>query len=194
MISWLPAAHIAERMAHHYLPIVFAMTITTLPEPARGRRLPAGRQADVVLRGAADLGEAEGGHGGAFSSRARTPTRNRAWLEGAAAQGRARAGGGGGARRISLRTVEEADRELFAGLRAMLGLDEAVSVNVGAAPTPREVLVFFHAIGIPLAELWGMSETCGAGCLQPARPGQDRHGRPARRRASSCSWPTTASC
>jgi long-subunit acyl-CoA synthetase (AMP-forming) len=63
--------------------------------------------------------------------------------------------------------VEEADRELFAGLRAMLGLDEAVSVNVGAAPTPREVLVFFHAIGVPLAELWGMSETCGAGCCNP---------------------------
>src|SRR3954449_12956243 len=33
VISWLPAAHIAERMAHHYLPIVFAMTITTCPNP-----------------------------------------------------------------------------------------------------------------------------------------------------------------
>jgi long-subunit acyl-CoA synthetase (AMP-forming) len=42
-----------------------------------------------------------------------------------------------------------------------------VSVNVGAAPTPREVLVFFHAIGVPLAELWGMSETCGAGLCNP---------------------------
>jgi long-subunit acyl-CoA synthetase (AMP-forming) len=63
--------------------------------------------------------------------------------------------------------VAEADREVFAGLRAMLGLDEAASVNVGAAPTPREVLVFFHAIGVPLAELWGMSETCGAGCCNP---------------------------
>jgi long-subunit acyl-CoA synthetase (AMP-forming) len=65
------------------------------------------------------------------------------------------------------RTVEEADAELFAGLRSMLGLDEAISVNVGAAPTPHEVLVFFHAIGIPLAELWGMSETCGAGACNP---------------------------
>ena len=35
-----------------------------LPEPARGGRLPARRQADVVLRGAADLGEAEGRDGG----------------------------------------------------------------------------------------------------------------------------------
>ena len=33
VISWLPAAHIAERMAHHYLPIVFAMTVTTCPNP-----------------------------------------------------------------------------------------------------------------------------------------------------------------
>jgi long-subunit acyl-CoA synthetase (AMP-forming) len=70
--------------------------------------------------------------------------------------------------------VAQADRELFAGLRTMLGLDEAVSVNVGAAPTPREVLVFFHAIGIPLAELWGMSETCGAGCCNP--PGRVKIG------------------
>jgi long-chain acyl-CoA synthetase len=31
VISWLPAAHIAERMAHHYLPIVFGMTVTTCP-------------------------------------------------------------------------------------------------------------------------------------------------------------------
>src|SRR3954471_5411766 len=33
VISWLPAAHIAERMAHHYLPIVFAMTVTTCDNP-----------------------------------------------------------------------------------------------------------------------------------------------------------------
>ena len=66
-------------------------------------------------------------------------------------------------RRWSPRRIESCSP----ALRAMLGLDEAGSVNVGAAPTPREVLVFFHAIGIPLAELWGMSETCGAGCCNP---------------------------
>ena len=41
-------------------------------------------------------------------------------------------------------------------------------MNVGAAPTPREVIEFFHAHRrCPLAELWGMSETCGAGCCNP---------------------------
>ena len=56
---------------------------------------------------------------------------------------------------------------MFAGLRTMLGFDQVEAVNVGAAPTPVEVLEFFHAIGLPLAELWGMSETCGAGTVNP---------------------------
>src|SRR4030081_3382919 len=63
--------------------------------------------------------------------------------------------------------VARADAEIFAGLRAMLGLDQVEAINVGAAPTPVEVLEFFHAIGLPLAELWGMSETCGAGSVNP---------------------------
>ena len=64
-------------------------------------------------------------------------------------------------------TVAEADEKYFAALRAMLGLDQVVTINVGAAPTPVEVLEFFHAIGLPLAELWGMSETCGGGTVNP---------------------------
>src|SRR3712207_2056412 len=53
-------------------------------------------------------------------------------------------------------------------IRERLGLDQLEALNVGAAPTPREVIAFFHALGLPLAELWGMSETCGAGtCNRP---------------------------
>ena len=41
---------------------------------------------------------------------------------------------------------------------------------MGAAPTPLEVLEFFHALGIEVGELWGMSETCGvATCNPPER-------------------------
>ncbi len=61
----------------------------------------------------------------------------------------------------------QADASVFAPLRAQLGFDQFAAVNVGAAPTPVEVLEFFHAIGIPVAELWGMSETTGAGCVNP---------------------------
>ena len=64
--------------------------------------------------------------------------------------------------------VAAADEQMFSKLREMLGLDQVIAVNVGAAPTPVEVLEFFHALGIELAELWGMSETCGFGtCNRP---------------------------
>jgi len=33
VISWLPSAHVAERNAHHYLPIVFGLQITCCDEP-----------------------------------------------------------------------------------------------------------------------------------------------------------------
>ena len=62
---------------------------------------------------------------------------------------------------------EKADAEVLSKIRSMLGIDELESLNVGAAPTPREVIEFFHAPGLPLAELWGMSETTGAGACNP---------------------------
>ena len=70
--------------------------------------------------------------------------------------------------------VAQADEQMFSKLREMLGLDQAIAVNVGAAPTSVEVLEFFHALGIELAELWGMSETCGVGAVN--RPGAVRIG------------------
>jgi long-subunit acyl-CoA synthetase (AMP-forming) len=70
--------------------------------------------------------------------------------------------------------VAQADEQMFSKLREMLGLDQAIAVNVGAAPTPVEVLEFFHALGIELAELWGMSETCGVGTCN--RPGEVKIG------------------
>src|SRR5215204_5814539 len=174
VISWLPSAHIAERMAHHYLPIVYAMTITTCPNPREVvGYLPTVKP--TWFFAVPRIWEKLKAGMEAFLSDPTHPnaTRNQAWLAGAARKVELEQAGEEVPSDL-VRTVEEADRELFAGLRAMLGLDEAVSVNVGAAPTPREVLVFFHAIGIPLAELWGMSETCGAGACNP--PGRVKIG------------------
>jgi long-subunit acyl-CoA synthetase (AMP-forming) len=61
----------------------------------------------------------------------------------------------------------KADEAVLSDLRARIGLDKVEAVNVGAAPSPREVLEFFLALGVPLAELWGMSETCGIATLNP---------------------------
>ncbi len=165
VISWLPAAHIAERMAHHYLPIVFAMTVTCCDNPREiVGYLPAVRP--TWFFAVPRIWEKLKAGMESFLLQGENATRNQAWLAGATRKVELEQAGEEVPSDL-LSTVEEADRELFAGLRSMLGLDEIVAVNVGAAPTPREVLLFFHAIGIPLAELWGMSETCGAGACNP---------------------------
>jgi long-subunit acyl-CoA synthetase (AMP-forming) len=57
-----------------------------------------------------------------------------------------------------LRQRRAAVEPIFAAIRARIGLDRVQQTFTGAAPTPREVLEFFHAIGIPITEVWGMSE------------------------------------
>ncbi|MFL5817013.1 MAG: AMP-dependent synthetase/ligase [Conexibacter sp.] len=174
VISWLPAAHIAERNAHHVVPVVYACTITICPDPRR------------IVEVLPQV------HPTWFFAVPRVWEKLKAGLEtmlGAQPEeARARVQGALDASLQALRlrqrgeevpdelaaAVEQADRELFAGLRGMLGLDQLVAVNVGAAPTPPEVIEFFHAIGVELAELWGMSETCAAGTCN--RPGEVRIG------------------
>jgi long-chain acyl-CoA synthetase len=167
VISWLPAAHIAERNAHHYLPIVYGLQITCcsdprqvmsyLPEvrpqwffavPRIWEKLKAGLE--TLLAGQPDeQRESTERALAAAIEKVRLEQRGQPVPETLAAE------------------VAAADEQVFAGLRQMLGFDQVQAVNVGAAPTPVEVLEFFHAIGIPLSELWGMSETCGAGCVNP---------------------------
>jgi long-chain acyl-CoA synthetase len=168
VISWLPAAHVAERNAHHYLPIVFGLQITCcddprqvlsyLPEvrpswffavPRIWEKLKAGLETMVAAQ---PNGQQQ---------------RMQAALDAAVRKVRLEQNG----EEVPAELAEEvarADAEIFAGLRQMLGLDQVEAINVGAAPTPVEVLEFFHAIGLPLAELWGMSETCGAGTVNPS--------------------------
>jgi long-subunit acyl-CoA synthetase (AMP-forming) len=61
-----------------------------------------------------------------------------------------------------------ADELVLSRLRARLGFDELRWAVSGAAPIPRETLAFFAGIGIPIAELWGMSElSCIAALSHP---------------------------
>ncbi|MBB4663641.1 AMP-dependent synthetase/ligase [Conexibacter arvalis] len=174
VISWLPAAHIAERAAHHYIPVVYAATITTSPDPrAIVQTLPQVRPNwfFAVPRVWEKL------KAGLEAMLAAQPEELRGRVEGAleAAKQRVRLRQQGAEVPAELeQAVAAADDAIFSNLRAMLGLSEVVTVNVGAAPTPPEVIEFFHALGIELAELWGMSETCGAGTVN--RPGAVRIG------------------
>ena len=66
-----------------------------------------------------------------------------------------------------------------AAIREKLGLDQCAWLVVGAAPTPVEVLEYFDALGLPICELWGMSETSSCATINPPGSHQDRHVRAA---------------
>jgi long-subunit acyl-CoA synthetase (AMP-forming) len=64
-------------------------------------------------------------------------------------------------------TPETMPKDDRAALRARLGLDAAEFLIVGAAPLAVETHDFFAALGLPLCEVWGMSETCGLLTVTP---------------------------
>ncbi len=168
VISWLPYAHIAERACSHYLPIVLGFTTTDCPDPRQVvAYLPEVRPTwfFAVPRIWEKLKAAiEAGIEHESDETKKTAMKGALEL---------------GLKKVRLEQAGEevpedlqkqyagADEKIFSAIRERLGFDKAESLNVGAAPTPPEVIEFFHAIGIPLAELWGMSETCGAGCINP---------------------------
>jgi long-chain acyl-CoA synthetase len=61
----------------------------------------------------------------------------------------------------------------FANVRALVGLDAVVAAVTGAAAIPRPVLEWYNAIGVPLSEIYGMSESSGPMTWSPNanRPG-----------------------
>jgi long-subunit acyl-CoA synthetase (AMP-forming) len=167
VISWLPAAHVAERNAHYYLPIARGLSVTVCPDPRRiaeflpkvnpswffavpriFEKLKAGLEAMIAGLPDEQREAAEKG------------------LEASLQKVRLEQAGEELPEEVA-KAAAQADEQMFSQLRKQLGLDEALAVNVGAAPTPLEVLEFFHAIGIPVGELWGMSETCGVGACNP---------------------------
>ncbi len=62
----------------------------------------------------------------------------------------------------------QADELVLSTLRERLGFGELRWAVSGAAPIPKETLAFFLGIGVPIAEVWGMSElSCVASVSHP---------------------------
>src|SRR5439155_522623 len=63
--------------------------------------------------------------------------------------------------------LHEAEERMFHPLRVALGLDQCSYFVSGAAPINVEILKFFHAVGIPIAEVYGQTEGTGPTSLNP---------------------------
>ena len=67
-----------------------------------------------------------------------------------------------------------ADKLVLSKVRAKLGLDRARLCVTGAAAMPRATLDFFDSLGLPVLDMWGMSETTAMGTAN--LPGARRPG------------------
>ena len=169
VISWLPNAHVAERNAHHYLPIVYGLQITCCDDPREILRLPARGAAVVVLRGAAHLGEAQGGPGddaspgsptsSASRRRTRWPTRSRRCASSSA--------GEPVPAELAERVAEADERVLRRPARDARPRPGRGDQRRRRADAASRCSSSSTRSALPLAELWGMSETCGAGTVNP---------------------------
>src|SRR5205085_1823940 len=56
-----------------------------------------------------------------------------------------------------------ADRIVLSRLRARLGLDRVRFAVTGAAAMPMTTLLFFESLGLPILDMWGMSESTAMG-------------------------------
>ncbi|MST35114.1 AMP-binding protein, partial [Acidimicrobiaceae bacterium USS-CC1] len=56
---------------------------------------------------------------------------------------------------------ETLDRTLGASLRRQIGLDQARVLVAAAAPSHPDLIRWFHAVGLPILDLYGQTEGCG---------------------------------
>ena len=174
VISFLPHAHIADRMATHYLAMCMGTNVTACPDPRQlFEHIPDVKPTEFTgvprvwekLKAALEARFA----GEEPAKKAAI----RGAIEASLAKVRLEQAGQPVPQELAA-GVARAEQMMFAPLRAALGLDQARAFFVGAAPTPREVLEFFHALGMPIAEVWGMSELSCVATAMP--PGQIRIG------------------
>jgi long-chain acyl-CoA synthetase len=174
LVSYLPMAHVAERMVSYYNHVLRGSIVVPCPDmtqlttylpavrpralfgpPRVWEKLMAGIQAQVAARGpelAASFADAlkVGRQVQELRSRGEEPTDELA------------------------ETWTFIDEIAFAPVRAAVGLDNCEFVFSGAAPVPPEVIDFLRDIGLPMSEVYGMSENCGGMTWEPylVKPGR----------------------
>jgi long-subunit acyl-CoA synthetase (AMP-forming) len=174
LISYLPLSHIAEQVVSFVLSLAtgacvhFAESLERLPQNLREVRphvfLGVPRVWEKIQAGI----EAKAAEASPLRRRIAAWARRRGLAGGAAhEQGRPRPW-----------AYLLAERLVFSKVRERLGFDQARMLVVSAAPIARETLDFFRSLGMPIMEVYGMSECTGPATVStPSRYRLGRAGR-----------------
>jgi long-chain acyl-CoA synthetase len=182
LVSYLPMAHIAERMTSHYAAIIHGYEITTCPEAGKVTQWLTRTRPEIFFAVPRVWEKAYATvsalvHGDPEQGRAFDAAIDLGWE---VSEYRAR--GEEVPAELAARHAE-VDAAALAPWRGILGLDQCRVAITGAAPIPFEILRFFRGLGIELSEIYGLSETYGpmtwtpfrvkVGTVGPAIPGTE---------------------
>jgi long-chain acyl-CoA synthetase len=170
VVSYLPMAHIAERNVSHYLPALFGHEVTCCPDATQIGLYLREVRPEIVF-GVPRVWEKL--HAGIQAAVSADPARAQKLNEAVdAALVLVEKIKDGSATEQERATYQFLDDVAFKNLRTLIGLDATAVAVSGAAPLPRALQLWFRAIGVPISDVYGMSE-CGAMTWSPLdhRPG-----------------------
>ena len=156
-VSYLPMAHVMERLLGHYYMIDFATKVYCCPETSQMPAAVRETKPNVFI-GVPRVWEKM--YAGVNAAMAADPEKEQQFNAGvAAALPIMEKMTAGTATDEEIATWNFLDEVGFKAIRGLIGLDEVEIGISGAAPIPAEILGWFRAIGVPLSEGYGMSET-----------------------------------
>jgi long-chain acyl-CoA synthetase len=159
VVSYLPMAHIAERMTSHYAGLIHAYEITSCPEPGAATEYFKDVRPNIVFGVPRVWEKLQAGLDAALAA---DPEQKKSFDEGIEA-----------AKPIAIeRSWDRATDDQnatwdflqnagFRAVRELVGLDQVQFAISGAAPITRDLLEWYNALGVPLSEIYGMSESSG---------------------------------
>ncbi len=163
-VSYLPLAHIAERMLSIYGPMHNATHVYFCHNAATDLVATLGAVQPTAFFGVPRVWEKVQAGIQALLAAEQDPAR-RAAVDAAMATGRRYMQ----SREFGNTTPDElaeefrrADEAVLRPIRSLLGLGEATIVSSGAAPMPPETGSFFAGLGMAILDVYGMTETAGA--------------------------------
>ncbi|WTB92741.1 AMP-dependent synthetase/ligase [Streptomyces cellulosae] len=154
-VAYLPPAHIAERVLGIYLPICNAGHVTICRDPAQ---LPA---TVLHVRPHGFFGVPRVWEKLAGALRAKLGEELGEARELALEAYRRRSAAEDVPTHLAER-LKHLDEQELRPIRAGIGLDACRRASSGAAPIPTTVLETLASVGLPVHEVWGLSETTGA--------------------------------
>lgn len=180
LVSYLPMAHIAERMVSHYMGVQLGYEVTSCPV--------ASDLAGYMPHVRPEI----------FFAVPRVWEKFQAGVNAVLGADPEKAAGFEASRGVGLKAAlarangeelpadlagayEQAEEQALRPVRELLGLDQVVAGITAAAPITVDTLEFFLGLGVPISELYGMSESTGPmtwesrrvkpGTVGPAIPG-----------------------